>query len=282
MTNRTSGLDQWLAIAEEGFHLIPLNGKATARTWDKATTDPRQIAEWARTYDTFGLLTYESGLIVIDIDQKPEGSGFKALGGERLERMVLNEQPPIVLTPSGGWHIYYRAPEGSRVASSVGKPDGSSGWLPYVDIRAGYHDAEYDMPVGRGMIVAPGSHRADKGVYEQIEGNFKDIPTIPQWLYDELKVKPRAKRRLPQLAYGGERGDEVVTSRAKALAATAEGEGRNDTLSIYLRDLVDMGLFNQETVSIMEAAALFSGMTASETAATIRSATNYFHTKGTN
>ena len=73
-----------------------------------ATTDPDRVRAWWRRWPdaNIGIATGAPGPDVLDVDVKPEGSGWPALG--RLKRAgLLTGAARLVRTPSGGAHIYY-------------------------------------------------------------------------------------------------------------------------------------------------------------------------------
>lgn len=84
-------------LVEHGFH--------------EATTDTRQVASWWRRWPgaNVGVPTgQESGLEVVDVDQKPAGSGFDAFERARRSGLVPGWLA-VVRTPSGGAHFYFPA-----------------------------------------------------------------------------------------------------------------------------------------------------------------------------
>lgn len=125
------------AYARQGYRVFPLRAgdkrPAVRGGYKIATTDPNRIDAWTRQPSlergNIGLAT-GSGLVVIDVDPRN--------GGE------LDPSWPETLTvrtPSGGWHLYYAAPEGGPIRSSA---DGRI--ARGVDVRA-----------EGGYVVAPGS-----------------------------------------------------------------------------------------------------------------------------
>lgn len=84
-------------LVEHGFH--------------EATTDARQVASWWRRWPgaNVGVPTgHESGLEVVDVDQKPGESGFDAFERARRTGLVPGWLA-VVRTPSGGAHFYFPA-----------------------------------------------------------------------------------------------------------------------------------------------------------------------------
>jgi len=130
-----------LSLAELGWPVFPLepNGKKpiTANGFKDATTSLETIRQWwERDPDAnIGLRTgVESGIAAVDIDVK------KGAKGRESAAALNGGLPPTlkVLTPSGGWHLYYVCPEGGLRSRN--------GILPGVDLKA-----------DGGYIVAAGS-----------------------------------------------------------------------------------------------------------------------------
>jgi hypothetical protein len=109
----------------------------------RATTDLAQIGEWWGRWPgaNIGLACGPSRLIVVDLDVK--GADGLASWAELCERLGINGSETgtvTVTTPSGGRHLYYRAPEGADLANTAGRLG------PGIDTRA-----------GAGYVVAPPS-----------------------------------------------------------------------------------------------------------------------------
>jgi Bifunctional DNA primase/polymerase, N-terminal len=175
------------AMAWPVFPLHPRSKVAAVKRWeDRATTDLNRIARcWAAGEWNIGLATGPANLVVVDCDVPKPGEaapdGWNMLGigcgADVLAALAQRAGGRIpdtwtVSTPTGGTHLYYRAPRGSRFRNTQGS--GGLGWL--VDTRA-----------WGGYVVAPGSIR-DSGGYELID----DHPPVelPDWLIQALTPKP--------------------------------------------------------------------------------------------
>ena len=108
----TGVLGQALAYAAAGWPVFPCkpDQKApdTAHGFKDATTDPAVIREWwsASQVRNVAIATGAPGPDVLDVDVKPDGSGFAAFG--RLKQAgLLTGARALVRTPSGGLHAYY-------------------------------------------------------------------------------------------------------------------------------------------------------------------------------
>lgn len=155
--------EHWLTLASAGYYLSPMRVRRGAdgrkrvtyfRDDDRdvgwgemATTDPDTITGWLERYgDDVGFLiaTQPSGLVVIDLDAKPDANGLAwwSSAGYGLPAMTVD-------TPSGGMHLYYRQDDAAPVANSAGAI------APGVDVRG--VGATYG-----GLVHAPGT-RVDNG-----------------------------------------------------------------------------------------------------------------------
>jgi hypothetical protein len=155
--------------------------------WEqRASTDADRIrSAWSAGQFNIGIATGPSDLVVIDLDTpKPDDDPRPAdwdLSGVRDGQDVLavlaarhNQPVPVdtftVATPTGGLHLYYRAPDGVELRNTASK----LGWK--VDTRA--HG---------GYVVAPGSI-VDGRRYRVVV----DAPaaSLPAWLAGLLCPAP--------------------------------------------------------------------------------------------
>ncbi|MFJ3876811.1 bifunctional DNA primase/polymerase [Streptomyces sp. NPDC090077] len=204
-----------------------------------ATTDEAVIRDWWRQEPRFGVGVScgPARLVVIDVDTHPAalpdrgrllpgividervdltglGSGYDTLA---LLAAVRRRPDPArdsgtlrVRTPSGGLHIWYRAPLGGpAVRSSTGT--GSRTALAWqVDVRA-----------TGGYIVAPGTRTA-QGAYEALPGARVPAP-LPLWLGAELARTGHhpAPRQEPE-------PERAARPRTAPAAAAVRETGRDD------------------------------------------------------
>jgi hypothetical protein len=108
-----------------GFAVFPVGHGSTipvtAHGCKDATRDAQKICAWWRRWPNanVGIATgATSGIFVLDID-------FRAGGDESLAALEgrngkLPGGAPIVSTPGGGWHYYFRAPSEVEVRNSAG------------------------------------------------------------------------------------------------------------------------------------------------------------------
>lgn len=272
---------QRLLLAARGWHLFPLApgkkiGYPGRHGYKDATTDPARLTDpvWWPTGSGTGIATGASGLVVIDLDNKqdrptaPEhqvwaergcwdGASVFTWQWERLNTDGTSwAHAYTVLTPSGGAHLYFRAPaEPIRNSAS-----GALGWQ--VDVRA-----------AGGHVAAPGTVLPN-GRYEPL-WEPETLPVLPDWITRKLTapVAPRRPARpaqrsaltLPSQSAGR------VAALAKTVANAAEGT-RNDTLNWAAHALAVDGALTQAHAAALLDAATAAGLTETESVATIRSA----------
>lgn len=158
--------------------------------WEqRATADPDRIrAAWTAGAFNIGLATGPSGLVILDLDAAtpgetpPEPWNQPGVTDGQDVLAVLAEQAghplPVdtltVATPSGGLHLYYRAPHDTRLRNTQGDRGAGLGWK--IDTRA-----------QGGYVVAPGS-RVDGRAYAITHDTTP--AELPGWLLDALQPAP--------------------------------------------------------------------------------------------
>lgn len=185
---------------DQGFVVLPLRPRskvpATAHGKKDASSDPAQVAAWFST-DTnrnIGILTGErSRLLVLDIDPRHGGDA----SFERFER-TYGPLPATkrAFTGGGGFHLFYRLPEGVTGLSDHTSVAGFKG----LDIKCD------------GYVVAAPSVHPDTGKAYAWDAN--DLPIAD------------APAHVIELAQGGKR---IKSAAPPSNGSIAEG-GRNDTL----------------------------------------------------
>lgn len=228
-------------LVEHGFH--------------EATTDPRQVAAWWRRWPAanIGLPTGStSGVDVVDVDQKFDGSGFAAFDRARRAGLVP-DWLALVRTPSGGMHAYFPAlvdrPQSSWQAARARvdfRGDGGYVIVPpsMVDVAAG-------LP-GRYELIGP--VRADAAPV--------DAAALRAFL--DPRPQPSFRPRGASRAKDAER-------LAGWVAALGEGE-RNRGLFWAACRLAEAGASPATAVDTLGPAAEHAGLPPREVFATIRSA----------
>lgn len=260
-----------LAAAERGWHVFPLrpNGKRPAlhghdrcprtgdcatghRGWEqRATRDPARIrAAWTHGAYNVGIATGPSGLCVIDLDTLKPGEDVPAglatdgvRGGEDMLALLAadaGEELPgdtlTVTTPSGGLHLYYRAPAGVELRNTGGEQGRGLGWK--IDTRA--HG---------GYMVAPGSS-IDGRAYTVLHDS--PVRELPAWLAQRLAPPPLPPAPVVPLPLAGKRRSSYLEAaiRAEGLKVHQAAKGqRNAALyaaAVALGQLVAGGALSAE------------------------------------
>ncbi|MCZ6818533.1 MAG: phage/plasmid primase, P4 family [Calditrichaeota bacterium] len=156
---------------------IPL----TTHGFKDATTDPRQIEDWAEEHPqaNIGIPTGSaSGFVVIDLDRKGGVDGVKEFEVYCDQWKIKLPKTYRVQTPSGGQHIFFRSPKYAgkiRISASV--------LAKGIDVRA-----------EGGYVVAQGSSIDGKN-YEVIEGDLDNIALLPKPLRLRLLERRRARSK---------------------------------------------------------------------------------------
>lgn len=227
-----------LHLARNGWHVFPLrpgtkvpalHGRTKCpRTemcmaghvgWEqRATTDPDRIRRaWSRAPFNIGIATGPSGLVVVDLDTvKPDDDPCPtewAMPGVQDGQDVLavladrhGEQMPAdtftAATPSGGLHLYYRAP----VAVELRNTAGTIGWK--VDTRA--HG---------GYVVGPCSIVDGPPYRVLVDGPAAPLPT---WLATLLRPAPLPPAPAEPIPVGASRRSRYLAAAVRAEVGKVE------------------------------------------------------------
>lgn len=232
-----------LAWAARGFRVFPLHVGAKEpvhKGWTEwATSDPALVATlWtdastgeAREYN-IGVLTND--MVVVDVDVKNGKNGkasFQALG--------LPQDTLVVLSPSGGLHVYYSGPNKSLSAGALG--DG-------LDIRS-YH----------GYVIAPGSeldpvwaaaHNTAAGAYVLAQ----DRPVLPAPVSLLERLSAPSERRSADAVVDLDSGPSVLAAVDYLLSAaplSVEGAGGDATAFQVAARLKDFGVSEPVAVRLL-------------------------------
>lgn len=259
--------DWALCLAELGWRVFPLQpgSKKPAlhghsrcpatgicrnghRGWEqRATANPARIRTcWGQVPYNIGLATKGSNLVVLDLDEPKPGErlpdGWSSLGVrsgaavlDRLARRAGEVLPETytVVTPSGGMHLYFRAPAGIELRNTAGELG------PLIDTRA-----------GGGYVVAPGS-ALPEGAYELYDDT--EPAELPGWLVRALASKPSVALSTPHEIASAHRSSYVAAAlrNEEQRVAAAPLRQQNNTLyiaALALGRLVAGGAVDEHTV----------------------------------
>jgi Bifunctional DNA primase/polymerase, N-terminal len=260
--------DAVVAAARRGwavFPCLPGDKRPAVDRWEqRASADPAHVAEAWRTRfpeHNVGVACGPSRLVVLDLDCHADLPDDWRLPGVVDGRDVLallcewagQPWPSTywVATPSGGWHLYFRAPDGAGIRNSASLIG------PQIDVRG-----------AGGYVVGAGS-AVDGKPYEVLDDR-PPVP-LPQWIARMLTRQPATPR-----PSGPRDGRPVTPGRLGGLVRTVEtaqpGQ-RNDAL--YWAACRAAELDGADPAAVTGAlldAALAAGLTDREARRTITSA----------
>lgn len=230
-----------------------------------ATDDAVKIDEWDKRspQSNISVHTGRSGLVVIDIDNKPlpgRPNGFVTIEEHRRHGRIF-PATAYVKTRSGGLHLYYRITKPF--------PDGHKKKLgPGIDILAGNF----------GAILPPSTIDATRdgdkigGKYEWVVAPWRaDLPLLPKWVFDVTRPPPTPKYEGKKT--GGDAGARLAGClRRVENAPKQEGNNELNRQSHLIGRLVSQGLVSMEEAEqrLLEAA-MRRGRPRHEALGTIRS-----------
>ncbi len=217
-----------------------------------ASTDPRRVralfaaAPRATGYGiACGLDPYR--LIGVDLDTKSGTDSSAALRELALRHLFTIPETVVVLTPSGGRHLWLSGPPDTVVPNSAGR------LAPGIDIRG-----------AGGYLVGPGS-RTEHGVYATAPGTAHLAPApCPPSLLRLLMPPPRSHTAVS--APSDRQGQGLV----QFVLAAHEGQ-RNTRLFWAACRAYENGFGPQLTEALVDAA-VRTGLTEREARSTITSA----------
>ncbi|MEU1532194.1 bifunctional DNA primase/polymerase [Streptomyces fagopyri] len=217
-----------------------------------ASTDPRRIralfaaAPWSTGYGiACGLAPHH--LIGIDLDTKAGTDSSTALRELALRHLFTIPDTVVIVTPSGGRHLWLTGPPDVIV------PNSASRLAPGIDIRG-----------AGGYLVGPGS-RTGHGVYGTAPGTAHLAPApCPSELLRLLAPPPRTRPHTPPAT--GHQGQGLIQ-----FVLAAHAGQRNTRLFWAACRAYENGIGPDLTPALVEAA-VRTGLTAREARSTIGSA----------
>lgn len=182
-----------LPLAREGkkpHRMLPLSPEGRGGVhW--ATRDQR-MPPWAWAQDRAAGVGVATGsasqLLVIDLDVKGTSDGRAELSAFMGQyQLSWDGEPPIVATPSGGQHLWFRTPPGVAVGQRLGI-------LPGVDIKG---DGGYVVAPPSMIRVRFGERPGERGEgsvlidYSWYRGCPCSLPMAPLWLFTWIQTTPQ-------------------------------------------------------------------------------------------
>ncbi|MER6560793.1 bifunctional DNA primase/polymerase [Streptomyces sp. NPDC001027] len=220
-----------------------------------ATTDPDRIRElfaaapWATGYGiACGLPPHH--LVGVDLDTKSGTDSTAALRELALRHLFTIPPTVVVLTPSGGRHLWLTGPPDVVVPNSAGR------LAPGIDIRG-----------AGGYLVGPGSRTAH-GVYSADPGSvhLPPAPCPPSLLRLLVPPPSRAARPGRRPPAGGAHGRGLIQF------VLAAHEGQRNTRLFWAACRAHENGIGTELTEDLVTAAVHTGLTAREARGTIASA----------
>ncbi len=246
-------------LAESGIPIFPCvpGGKRpmTGHGFLDATTDTTQITSWWQHAPgaNIGMPTGTvSGIDVVDVDVRPNGSGFEAFSHATSQGLTQG-WAMAVRTPSGGLHLYY--------PSSIDDPQ--SCWTT---------SAKVDFRGNGGYVIIPPSVILVDGIpqrYEVIQ--IGDAPTPVDAARLRAAVDPQPTRHRVQSRPQTVDAEGLPERMAAFIGSRTEG-GRNGGLFWAACRMAEAGHDIGETHSVLSPVARRIGLFDREINTTIRSA----------
>jgi hypothetical protein len=213
-----------------------------------ATTDPDLIRSWWGRCPQWnvGIATGAPGPDVLDIDVKPDGSGFAALN--RIKRAGLADgQQAIVRTPSTGMHLYYAGTDQSNGADRENHIDFRS--------RGGYVVAPPSVTPAGGYVVV--QHRPSQDA-------TLDWGAVREVLHAEALRRQQAMATQHQAGRQAGQGDAGRVDRLARFVAEGREGDRNFRVFYAAKQLGLSGQLDDAATERLVDAALAAGLRGGE------------------
>jgi len=207
-------LNAAVQLAELGYRVFPCRPgekiPACEHGCKDATGDINQIDQWWTASPAANIGVSTDGLIVIDPDIIA-GEQNPWLNSWRL-KSLSESAGAVVRTPRGGWHFYYRQPDGCDYRNTAGKIS------PNVDTRA-----------TGGYVVCPPSATATGGYVwvSELTCPIESLPTPPTWLIDELTSVQVTKSPTVELGFTVSTDPQISEGGRNATLTSLAGKLRS-------------------------------------------------------
>jgi hypothetical protein len=244
MSSRSTLTREAHRLVEFGWPLVPVGSDKTPllRGWpDRATLDITEISRWLARWPRAGLAVFcgGAGLVIVDVDTL-EGHG---VDGEQALAALERDLGPLpatvsAVTPSGGRHRYFRAPEGRFIKSRPLRPG--------VDVRG-----------RRALAVVPPSHLAAGRPYRWLTSPFNSGPAElpPRWLA-AIDPPPRPRPSISPITAGSmaanRYAETALRSELQAIQQASSGtrNARLNQAGFALGQLAGAGLLDPGEIAV--------------------------------
>ncbi len=164
-------LQNALQLASMGYYVFPVSGYKVPykgfRWRAKSSNNQTEISNYwqQHPYGRIAIDCEKSGILVVDVDNKPEKNkpGLSILENCLKNWGDLPENAPVVISPSGGLHIYFKDSQKPLMRC----------YADCIDIQRPHY------------VLAPSSLNAEKGMYKTYNHFLPqaDLPELPdEWL----------------------------------------------------------------------------------------------------
>jgi hypothetical protein len=163
-----------------------------------------------------------SGIVVIDLDRKNGVDGWDSFKDLEAKHGQI-EDTPVVITPSGGFHFWFRHPKGHKIATTAGQ------LAPGVDIRG-----------DGGYVIVPPSRG-----YEWEASNIGSPAEMPRWLIEMT----RKDAEIPKT-----NGTEFDPFKLhKLIHQVMGGENYHDALNRIAASYLARGMPREDVITTLQA-----------------------------
>lgn len=240
------------------FPCRPGDKRPAVADWEnRACADPERVTRyWPSPRHNYGIACGPSGLVVLDLDAHGELPDEWQLPGIGDGRDVFHQvcewagmdwpSTCTVFTPSGGIHLYFRAPESGFRNKAGNTPLG-----PMIDIRA-----------QGGYVVGPGSVTS---AGEYVLTDDQEPAALPPWIARLLTQEPQAARRRRPASIAAD-ASRRLTGLVRTVEAGKPG-GRTGALvwaAFVLRDMIAAGDATERDGDLLVQAAVAAGIDGGE------------------
>ena len=181
--------DKALRLVADGYRPLPAvrdqkRPPFAYQTFFASEVTDENVKRWFDAYGSLDIALVRgsnAGLLVLDIDPKNGGEGsFQQLLAEGL---TIPQDTPSEMTPSGGWHYFFKHPQ-------LHSLDLSS----KINLRPGI-----DLLSGDGIVIVAPSYRSDGTRYSSVVPlvPIAELPETPMFLVRLLDKQATQDRKVP-------------------------------------------------------------------------------------
>lgn len=216
--------------AEWGYHLVPWLNRSDSsprpliKGWQTVKPSIESVEDFASRWPLADWAIVPKGAIVLDLENKNGKDGMLDLDGLCQAHGISSTDDligncPVSSTPSGGFHVWFRLPEGSSLVGGFYLRDG-------IEIKGGNGSAHVPPSMARSWIrpLVP----------------LADIPEAPGWLMAELFAAKKEKREATPFKAAkianGHRRDFLLSCAGKMRQDFAMGESELKAALIAIRN----------------------------------------------